>query len=305
MAFDSRLLSGLSVVAAVIDAGNFARAGERLHLSQSGVSRSIQRLEERVGVRLFERTSKSMRLTDEGKAFCTEVLPLLSRLEEVTEATAHASQVVRGRLRVNVDPTFARMVLAPSLGVLLKAQPGLQIDLVVRDRLGDMVAEGFEVAVRLGHPDPSALIARRLLQYRILTCASPKYLAEHGRPRAPQDLKHNHECIHFSDPLTGRPFPWEFHRGRKIVTVPVQGRLVVNDAQVHLESCLSGHGVAQLLELSSQPFLKIGQLVNLFPDWSNEFFPLYSYHVSRHLVPLKVRLFLDFIALQCEHSSSR
>src|ERR1700678_2509671 len=107
MAFDTRLLTGLNVLAAVLDAGNFVRAGQVLGLTQSGVSRSIQRLEQRLGVRLFERTSKSMRLTDDGKRFCEEVLPLLSRLEEAAEETVRSAGSVRGRLRINVDPTFA------------------------------------------------------------------------------------------------------------------------------------------------------------------------------------------------------
>src|ERR1700689_1960625 len=123
MAFDTRLLTGLNVLAAVLDAGNFVRAGQALGLSQSGVSRSIQRLEERLEVRLFERTSKSMRLTDEGKRFCEDVLPLLTRLEEVAEGTIRSAGAVRGSLRVNIDPTFARLVLAPRIGLFLKKYP--------------------------------------------------------------------------------------------------------------------------------------------------------------------------------------
>jgi DNA-binding transcriptional LysR family regulator len=296
MAFDSRFISGLGVVAAVIEAGNFARAGERLQLTQSGVSRAIQRLEERIGVRLFERTSKSMRLTEDGQRFCAEALPLLSQLEEVAEIMARGRQTLRGRLRANVDPTFARTILAPRLDQVLNAHPNLEVDLVVRDRLGDIVAEGFDVAVRLGFPEPSALIARRLAQYRIFTCASPKYLREHDHLRMPRDLeKQRHECIHFRDPVTQLPFPWEFHQGKKVITISAQGRLVVNDAQVHLEACLAGLGVAQMLELTSAPFIKGGKLINLFPTWSDELFPLYAYHSSNRLVPLKVRTFIDFI----------
>ena len=297
MAFDTRLLTGLSVLAAVIDAGNFARAGRALNLTQSGVSRAIQRLEERIGTRLFERTSKAMRLTDEGQRFCAEVLPLLSRLEEAAAETSRSGRAVRGRLRVNIDPTFARLVVAPRIGAFLKEHPDLHLDLVIRDHIGDLVAEGFDAAVRFGFPEPSALIARRLLQVRILTCASPKYLAVRGRPRVPRDLEtQDHECLLFRDPATGAAFPWEFHQGRKVLTVPVKGRLIVNDALTHLEACMAGHGVAQVMEFSIESLLKNGKLINLFPAWSDELFPLYAYHPSRHLVPVKVRAFLDFIA---------
>ncbi len=302
MAFDTRLLSGLNVLAAVVDAGSFVRAGKTLGLTQSGVSRSIQRLEERLGVRLFERTSKAMRLTDEGRRFCQEVMPLLARLEEAAEETIHASNAVRGRLRVNVDATFARLALAPRIGGFLQAHPELHLELDVRDQLGDLVAEGFDAAVRFGDPEPSSLIGRRLLQARILTCASPAYLTRRGRPRTPRDLgKDGHECLLFRDPVTGHPFPWEFHQGRKRLTVPVSGQLIVNDALTHLEACVAGYGVAQVLALGSGALLKDRKLVGLFPDWSDELFPLYAYHPSRHFVPAKLRAFLDFLtSLQLE-----
>ena len=224
MSFDTRLLTGLNVLSAVIDAGNFARAGEVLGLTQSGVSRAIQRLEERLGVRLFERTSKSMLVTEEGRRFCAEVLPLLGRLEEAAEDATNASRVARGRLRINVDPTFARQVLAPVIGRFLQRHPGIHLDLVIRDELGDLVADGFDAAIRFGDPEPSALMARRLLQVRIFTCAAPKYLKERGTPKTPRDLESDdHECLLFRDPATGRPFPWEFHRGGKSLPFPSLG----------------------------------------------------------------------------------
>jgi DNA-binding transcriptional LysR family regulator len=297
MAFDTRLLTGLNVLAAVLDSGNFVRAGHALGLSQSGVSRSIQRLEERLEVRLFERTSKSMRLTDEGKRFCEDVLPLLSRLEEVAEGTIRSAGSVRGHLRINVDPTFARLVLAPRIGSFLKKYPELHLDLIVRDQMGDLVAEGVDAAVRFGEPEPSGLIARRLLLARILTCASPRYLASRERPKSPRDLaKQGHECLLFRDSVTGRAFPWEFHRGKQRLTVPVTGRLTVNDALTQIEACVAGCGVAQVLDMSVTALLKKGMLINLFPVWSDELFPLYAYYPSRHFVPAKLRAFLDFLA---------
>jgi DNA-binding transcriptional LysR family regulator len=166
----------------------------------------------------------------------------------------------------------------------------------VRDRLGDPVAEGFDFAVRFGEPEPSTLIRRRLLQARVLTCASPSYLEECGRPNQPIELANGrHECILFRDPSTGHPFPWEFHRGKKIITVPVNGRLVLNDAATQLGLCAAGCGVAQVFELGAESMLASGILVNLFPDWTDELFPLYALHPSRNLPPAKVRAFLDFI----------
>lgn len=296
MTSDPRFLSGLPVLAAVIESRSFVQAGEALGLTQSGVSRAIQRLEERLGIRLFERTSKLMRLTEDGKKFCEEALPLLSQLEEVAEGFQNVAGIVRGQLRVNVDPTFARLFLASRIGAFLEAYPGLGLELVIRDRLGDMVAEGMDAAIRFGDPEPSALIARRLLQVRILTCCAPAYIQRCGRPRIPQELEAaRHECLMFRDSLTGRPFPWEFHQGKKRMTVNVSGRLIVNDALTQLEVCLAGHGVAQIMNLNSEPLLRSGKLINLFPEWSDELFPLYLYHPSRRFVPAKVRALAEFV----------
>jgi DNA-binding transcriptional LysR family regulator len=160
----------------------------------------------------------------------------------------------------------------------------LSLEIAVRDRLGDPVVEGFDFAVRFGEPEPSTLIGRRLLQTRVLTCASPSYLKERGRPNQPIELANGrHECILFRDPSTGHPFPWEFHRRKKIIKVPVNSRLVLNDPATQLGLCAGGYGVAQILELGAESMLASGVLENLFPDWSDELFPLYALHPSKNL----------------------
>jgi DNA-binding transcriptional LysR family regulator len=290
---DSRLLSGLSVLAAVVEAGSFVRAAGVLGLTQSGVSRAVARLEHRVGVRLLDRTSRAVNLTDEGRRFYQRVGPLLTELEEAATDAARASATVRGKLRVIVDPMFARLDLAPRLVTFLGEHPELSVDLTVRDRLGDLVAEGFDVAVRFGEPEPSALVARRLTDSRVVTVAAPSYIERRGRPSHPRDLV-AHECIMFRDPATGRPFPWEFWRKGEIVTVPAAGRLTLNDAGTFLAACVAGHGMAQMLELGAEG-LRDGRLVELFPAWNEERFPLYVFYPSRRLPPAKVRAFVDFV----------
>ena len=304
MAFDGRLLGGISVLAAVVETGNFVRAAEALGLTQSGISRAVARLEARVGVRLLDRTPRAVSLTDEGRRFHTQVAPLLAALEEAASEAAEASHAVRGRLKVNVDPWFARLVLAPRLFGLLAAHPQLSIELVVRDTLGDLVSEGFDVAVRFGEPEPSGLIARKLLETRILTCAAPAYLARCGRPRHPRDLE-RHECLLFRDPVTGRPFAWEFHRAGKVARVKVTGRLVLNDLATKLTACAAGHGIAQTFEFGIDRLLASGELVQILTDWAEERFPLFAYHPSRHLPPAKVRAFLDFVVASIPPTSKK
>jgi DNA-binding transcriptional LysR family regulator len=304
MAFDGRLLGGISVLAAVVETGNFVRAAEAFGLTQSGISRAVARLEARVGVRLLDRTPRAVSLTDEGRRFHAQVAPLLAGLDEATSEAAGAASAVRGRLRVNVDPWFARLVLAPRLSGFLAAHPQLSVELLVRDTLGDLVSEGIDVAVRFGEPEPSGLIARKLLETRILACAAPAYLARRGRPRHPRDLV-RHECLLFRDPVTGRPFPWEFHRAGKVVEVEMTGRLVMNDLATKLTACAAGHGIAQSIEFGLDSFLASGELVQILANWAEERFPLYAYHPSRHLPPAKVRAFLEFVVASIPPASKK
>lgn len=296
MAFDSRLLSGIEVLAAVVEARSFVRAAESLGLTQSGVSRAVARLERRIGVRLFDRTARAIALTEEGRSFYERVKPHLSGIEDAAIQAAGSAVTVRGRLRINVDPYFARLFLAPRVGKFLAAFPELSLEIIGRDRLGDLIADGFDAAVRFGEPEPSALVARRLLETRVRTCAAPAYLAKHGRPEHPRDLGDaRHECIHFVDPVVGRPFPWEFRRGRQKIRVAVSGRLTVNNVGTMLGACVAGQGIGRILALGTEDLFNSGKLVELFPDWPDEPFPLYVFHLSRHVPPAKVRAFLDFV----------
>jgi DNA-binding transcriptional LysR family regulator len=296
MAFDERILNGMSVFAAVVDAGSFAAAGEALDMSPPGVSRAIARLESRLGIRLFDRTTRSVSLTDEGRRLHEQVLPLLAGLEDAATSASQGAVAVRGRLRVHMDLLFSRIVLAPHIGEFIDAHPQLQVELAARDQLGDIVADGFDLAVRFGEPPTSSLVARKLLDTRILTVAAPAYLKRHGRPTEPGELEGGrHVCIEFRDPATGRVFPWEFHRKRRKLAVKTSGRLIVNDGGTMHGACVAGYGIAQVMAIGTEHLLASGQLVELFPDWPEERFPLYALYPSRHHLSAKVRAFLDFV----------
>ena len=294
--FDDRVTNGISVLSAIVDSGTFAAAGDILNMSQSGVSRSIARLEARLGIRLLERTTRSVSLTDEGRRFYEQVMPLLAGLEEAAASAAQGAAAVRGRLRVNLDPYFSRLILGPRLGAFLESYPQLRLELITTDRLGDLVADGFDLAVRFGNPRPSTLVARKLLDTRMVTIAAPAYLKRYGHPKDPRELeKGHHVCIQFRDPESGRPYPWEFHKRRKRLVLETSGSLTVNDAGTLYSVCLAGHGMAQVMDLGVGPMIADGRLVEVFPDWPDERFPLYALHPSRHHVPAKTRAFLDFI----------
>ena len=304
MTFDGRLLAGVGVLSAVVETGNFAKAAEALGLTPSGVSRAIARLEARVGVRLLDRNPRAVSLTDDGRRFHAQVAPLLESLEDAASQAAGAAHAARGRLRVNVDPWIARSVLAPRLGEFLNAHPELTLDLLIRDTLGDMISDGVDVAVRFGEPEPSSLIARKLLETPIIACAAPSYIAHYGEPRHPRDLV-RHRCLMYRDPATGRPFPWEFQRRGRIVKVPVQGRVTFSELATKLQACASGLGIAQTIAFGVEPLLARGELVQVLADWAEERYPLYAYHPSRHLPPAKVRVFLDFLLACFAQSQGR
>lgn len=288
--------SSISVFAAVVDAGTFAAASEVIGMSPPGVSRAIARLEKRLKIRLFNRTTRSVSLTDEGRRFYEQVMPHLAGLEEAALAAAGGAGTARGKLRVNLDPVFYRTILGPALDQFMDAHPDLEIEFIARDHLGDLVMEGFDLALRFGEPKASTLVARKLLDTAVVTVAAPAYLVRWGQPARPEDLETpGHRCLEFRNPETGRPFPWEFHRKRRRIVITPRGRLTVNDPGALLDACLAGSGIAQMLLLGAEPLIAEGRLVNLFPDWPDERYPLYACYPSRHHMPAKTRAFLDFI----------
>lgn len=292
------MIPNLGVLLAVVETGSFVAAGERLGLSQSGTSRAVARLEDDVGVRLFDRNARAVTLTDEGRRFYERVAPLVGALREALDDAAGSANLVRGRLRIHADVFFSRHILGPRLPTFLDAHPELTLEVVARDHTSahDLVGGGFDAAIRFDEPRGTGVVARRLLQTRIITCAAPSYVARHGRPRHPSDLSGDHECILFVDPRTGLPYEWDFHSGRRrIRRVPVHGRLLVNDFATALGACLGGHGIAQLMAFGTEELRASGALVELFPRWQDELYPLYVLLPSRHRPPAKVRAFLDFV----------
>ncbi|NYZ14434.1 LysR family transcriptional regulator [Azospirillum sp. RWY-5-1] len=293
MAFDGRILSGVSVLAAVVEGGSFVKAAELIGITDSGVSRSISRLEARLGVRLLDRTTRSVALTDEGHRFYEEAKPHLDAIEDAAVAVSGAASAVRGRLRVDIDPFFLPLVLAGRLGGFCERYPDLIVEFLTRDYIGDLVADGIDLAIRFGQPRGATLISRKLIEAPILTLASPAYLERFGRPGHPSELA-RHRCLQFLDPASGRPFEWEFIHGNEKIDVPTTGPLTFTDPKSMLEECLAGTGIAQVIGWGVGVRLAAGDLIDLFPDWHGERFPLYAYHPSRQHPPAKVRAFISF-----------
>jgi DNA-binding transcriptional LysR family regulator len=202
---DDRILSGMSAFAAIVQCGSFAGAGKVLNVSQSGVSRSVARLEARLGMRLLERTTRSISITDEGRRLHEQIGPLLTGIEEAVVSVMEGRALVRGRLRVQMHRTFAHFLEGARLRAFLESHP--ELELITRDQLGDLLSEGFDVAIHVGNPPISSLVVRKLWTTRIMTVAAPSYFKRRKHPATTQDLvTDRHILIDYRDPETGRPF---------------------------------------------------------------------------------------------------
>lgn len=276
MVFDGRIIGGITVFVAVAQAGSYARAADHVGLSRSGVGKAIARLEERTGIRLFDRTSRALKLTDQGRGFLEEVTPLMERLGAI--AAPGSSDQVRGRLRVSTDAAFGPFLLMPALPELLAAHPRLRIDLLVRDRIDNLLAEGADVAIRFGEPDARGLDKQAILQSRIVTCATPCYLSARGVPQVPDDLLGQHSCVRLIDDVTGKPHSWDFQNAAGDTrSISPDCGLVVNDAPLLLAGVLNHVGIVRLLDFIAEEHLRAGRLVEVLPAWNRRFWPAYLY----------------------------
>jgi DNA-binding transcriptional LysR family regulator len=296
MTLDMRLFTGAGTLASVVEAGSFKGAGESLGLTPSGVSRSISRLESQLGIRLFHRHARAIKLTEEGARFYAEVQPLLTGIAAAARVASESVEAVTGRLRVCVDSPFAHIILAPRIKEYLGNFPDLELDLIVRDGPADMVSEGVDVAIRFGRPERTGLIVRKVSETRILTCASPDYTACHETLRHPEELLHHqHNCILLRDHTSGRPRSWFFSGKGDTLKVDVRGSLSVTDPASLISVCEGGYGIAQLPYLYCAEAVRVGRLVPILSEWEDSCFPLIAYIPTKRHMSAKVRSFLKFV----------
>lgn len=293
-------LDSMEAFVRVADAKSFSEAARRLTLSKSVVSRQVSALETQLGARLFQRTTRSLSLTEVGLAYYERCSRILAEIEEANLSVSNLQAEPRGKLRINAPMSFGVLHLAPMLPRFLERYPDIGIDMAMNDRFVSLIDEGFDVAVRIGKLEDSSLIARYLAPVRRIVCASPAYLERHGVPATPSDLA-NHCCLTYSNLAT--PDEWSFQtaEGRRW-PVEVHGRLRVNNGDTIREAALGGVGVVTLPSFIVGRDLQAGTLVSLLADYVPQDLPLHAvYPHNRHLSP-KVRAFVDFLA---EHIGPR
>lgn len=286
MAMDS--FGELGVFVRVVDAQNFTRAGKSLGLTASGVSRVIARLEERLGVRLLNRSTRSLSLTDDGAAYYARCTKILADLADANKDLARVRDEPRGRLRVDMPIVLGRYVIGPAIHELLRRYPELSIDLSVRDQLIDPIAEGMDVVLRMAALRESDLVRKQLGSIRMVFVVAPRYLARHGKPKTPADLR-AHQQVGF---LTGgAALPWQLASGARLA---FQGRLHTNSADTARASVLAGVGIAQVFEFHVREELARGSLVTVLEDHEPPPKPVFALYGRDKLALPRVRAFLEF-----------
>lgn len=285
----------LNAFAAVAEHRSFTRAAARLGVALPTVSQTIRALEERLGVRLFNRTTRSVALTEAGARLLADVQPILTRLGEALENVNSFRDKPMGSLRLAVARPFASQLVAPLLKPFLSEYPEIRMEVLVNDARTDIVKGGFDAGIRPGHQVERDMATLRVADpYRMLAVAAPAYLAARGRPQAPRDL-HAHNCIQVRAPWDGALLPWTFVNGEQRIEIAVEGSLTVNDADVWLRCVLDGLGVGYLPEPMVAPLIAGGALENLFADWSGERSGVFLYYPSRGQPPSPLQALIDFI----------
>lgn len=288
-------LDGLIAFVAVAEEKGFSAAAIKLGVSPSAVSQTIRNLEQRLGLVLFNRTTRSVSLTEIGERYLERVAPALEELTSASQELGKEAEHPAGMLRINVPRAGYLIILQPVLRRFLDAYPEIGMEIRLENLLVDIVSQGFDAGIRFGELVEKDMVAVRVgppISAQII--ASPDYLARRGTPVLPHDL-HEHDCIGFRHTSTGQIERWEFARGEEKFELALKGRLILNDSEALVRAALDGLGIAYMINGYIERFLEDGRLVRLLPEWSPEFPALHIYYPDRRRVPAKLRALIDFL----------
>jgi len=289
-------LEPILIFVTVADMGSFTRAADSLGIQKGRASMAVRKLEDGLGVRLLHRTTRSVQLTEDGRAFHARARDLLAEVDDLHSMFAGDRVALRGRLRVDLPTEVARATVVPALPGFLAAHPELELEISSTDRQVDLVQEGFDCVLRLGPIRDETLIARPLGKLRMVNAASPAYLARHGVPRSLEDLQHQgHRTIHFSTMLGAKPHGWEYPDGASYATLQLPGALHVNSAQTYEAAALAGLGLIQAPLMGIGPYLQSGALVEIIPDLRRRPLDVSLVVAHRRNLSRRVRAFMKWI----------
>ena len=285
-------LNSMAIFVRVVALGGFAAAAREASLSPTMVAKHVQALEAHLGSKLLNRTTRRQSLTEAGHIYHAHCRRLLADIDAADQSVGLLRAAPRGTLRVTAPVTFGTRRLAPALADFLRLYPDVNVDLALNDRVVDLVDEGYEAAIRVGHLPDSQLVARSLQPYRSMLCASPDYLRRRGRPKAPADLA-SHDCLGFS--FAGVRARWRLTRDGTDETVPFTPRLRANNGEALRQAALAGAGIAMQPEVLLADDVREKRLVRLLPAWSLPARPLHIVVVRDRQTTPKLQCFVDFI----------
>lgn len=285
-------LNALVVFVRVAESRSFTAAAQRLGLTSSAVSKAISRLEGELGVRLLNRSTRLVTLTNDGASFFDRCREILTSIEEAERAVTLAKATPHGRLRVQMPVGFGRRVAVPALRKLAQTHPGLVVDAELSDRVADLAYEGFDAAIQIGQVSDERLVARTLCRLRFTALASPEYLARHGEPKTPDDLR-EHQCLAYVSPLTGGYRPWEFAKDGQSFSKRVSGSLNVNNADSLVEAAITGMGIVMISNFIAASAISSGQLIPILTDYVAPGPKVYVVYPPSRIVSLKLQVLIE------------
>lgn len=287
------LFSSMRMYVAVVDGGSFASAADKLDISRAMVSKQIQKLEEHLGTRLLNRTTRRLSLTETGREFYERSTQIMTDVEEAEQVAGQMNRTPQGVLRVTIPLSYGQHRLATIIGDYTQAYPKVQLDISLSDRKVDLIEDGFDLAVRIGVMPQSDLIARKIGGVRSIVCASPAYIARHGAPQAPAELS-SHACLGYT--LTGSGADWRFETPDGPLVVPIAGPIRADNGDIIRLAALSGAGILFQPHFIVGDDLAAGRLIQLLPEWQSAELGVYAVYPSRKHLSAKVRTFVDFLA---------
>ncbi|MDR6668577.1 LysR substrate-binding domain-containing protein [Rhizobium sp. 1399] len=288
-------LSAMRVFIRVVETGNFTRAADMLAMPKATVTNLIQGLEAHLRTKLLNRTTRRVMVTTDGALYYERAAQIISELEELDGSLSNSQSLPTGRLRVEMAGAFADSILVPALCDFYQRYPDIRIDLGVGDRTVDYLAENVDCALRAGTPADQSLIARRVSEIEMITCAAPLYVEKFGLPQRPEELETEHYSVNYFRAQNNRTVPFEFRKDNESIEVNPRYIVSVNDSRTYMTAALAGLGLAQIpIFMAREPLAK-GELVQTLTEWTRESLPLYVvYPPNRHLSN-KVRVFVDWL----------
>lgn len=286
-------LDGMRTFATVVAEGSFSRAAERLETSPQLTSKYVGQLETRLGVRLLNRSTRQMSLTEAGRAYYDRVRQVLADIDDMENAVGDLTARARGTLRINAPVSFGGLHLTRAISQYQETQPEVEVDLALNDRVVDIISEGFDLAIRIGQLEESSLVARPLAPVRLVICGAPEYFRRRGVPETPEQLS-EHDCLRYT--YAADPDRWRFHRDGKLHSVPIAGSFSANNGDALQVAALAGKGIVLQPTFIAGEDLRAGRLQPVLNEYQLPELIAHAVYAHRQYLSAKVRTFVDFLA---------